>query len=139
MSNRIILVSHFGLATGMKTALEFIVGEQPNLYAVELDEQGIEKFKEKFSELKKEQFEGTTIIVSDIPAGSPGATAYSVLKENGDVRLLSGMNLPLLLELALSGMTKPIEQLLPESIESAKETIQDYTIDSEDESDEEDF
>ncbi|MGX7263609.1 PTS sugar transporter subunit IIA [Enterococcus crotali] len=130
MHNRIILVSHLGLATGMKKALEFIVGQQPQISAVELDERGIEQFKENLRALQSEQNTGTTIIVSDIPAGSPGATAYSIFSEIGETRLLSGMNLPLILDLVLSGPTKPLEKLIPEAIDSAKETIQEYTIES---------
>lgn len=138
MNNRIILVSHLGLATGMKKALEFIVGEQSQLYAVELDEQGIEHFKEKLRFLENENKVDHTIIVSDIPSGSPGATAYSFFAETGSVRLLSGMNLPLVLDLVLSSAVKPVEQLIPEAISAAKEAIQDYTIFSDGES-EDDF
>lgn len=128
MNNRIILVSHLGLATGMKNALEFIVGEQPQLYAVELDEEGIEQFKKKLSLLQHEIKATNTIIVSDIPSGSPGATAYSYFAETSNVHLLSGMNLPLVLDLVLSSTVKPIEQLIPDAINAAQETIQDYTL-----------
>lgn len=72
----------------------------------------------------------STIIVSDIPSGSPGATAYSYFAESGDVRLVSGMNLPLVLDLVLSSELKQTEDLLTDAITSAKETIQDYTIHS---------
>lgn len=130
MNDRIILVSHLGLATGMKKALEFIVGEQPQLHAVELDEEGIEHFKKKLSLLPNDSQFKSTIIVSDIPSGSPGATAYSYFAESGDVRLVSGMNLPLVLDLVLSSELKQTEDLLTDAITSAKETIQDYTIHS---------
>lgn len=130
MNDRIILVSHLGLATGIKKALEFIVGEQPQLHAIELDEAGIEQFKKKLSLLPKDEQFNSTILVSDIPSGSPGATAYSYFSDSGDVRLLSGMNLPLVLDLVLSSAIKQTEQLIPDAISSAKETIQDYTIHS---------
>ncbi|MCB5952866.1 hypothetical protein LI951_12380 [Enterococcus sp. BWT-B8] len=123
-----VLVSHFGLASGMKKASEFIVGEQPELYAVELDEEGIEAFKKKLSFLHDHAFDGQTIIVSDIPSGSPGAAAYSLLNEINNVHLISGMNLPLILELVLSGGIKPIAELISDAVHSARETIQDYTI-----------
>lgn len=137
MENRVILVSHLGLASGMKQALEFIVGPQDELYAVELDEKGIETFRQKLAIFVKSPFEGTTIIVSDIPAGSPGATAYSLLSGHGDVRLISGMNLPLILDLVLSSTVKEIGKLIPEAIASAKETLQEYSILSEEELDDE--
>ncbi|ALS00512.1 hypothetical protein ATZ33_03735 [Enterococcus silesiacus] len=130
MNDRIILVSHLGLATGMKKALEFIVGEQSQLHAVELDEAGIEHFKKKLTLLPNDGQCDSTILVSDIPSGSPGATAYSYFAESGDVRLLSGMNLPLVLDLVLSSAIKPTEQLIPDAITAAKETIQEYTIHS---------
>ncbi|MFD1899458.1 PTS sugar transporter subunit IIA [Enterococcus termitis] len=137
MNTRIILVSHFGLASGIKKALEFIVGVQKEVYTIELDEEGIEAFKEKCRLLSKDSFEGTTIIVSDLPAGSPGATAFSLLNGTGDVRLISGMNLPLLLDLVLSSSVKTIDALIPEAISSAKEAIQDYTIVTNEEVDDE--
>lgn len=115
---QIVLVSHTGVASGMIEAVSFIIGKSAAFYA-ELDEHGIEKFKSNVikivSELDKKD---DVILVSDIPAGSPGNTAFSILESNGlNVKYISGMNLGMLLELFLG---KNVEKSIAAGVESIK-------------------
>jgi PTS system mannose-specific IIA component len=64
------------------------------------------------------------LIVCDIPAGSPGTTAYEVLAQtNLEVEMVSGMNLEMLLELVLMREGKEFQQLLTDGIKAGKESI----------------
>lgn len=137
MSVRIILVSHLGLASGMKKAVEFIVGKQENLYTLEMNEEGAEVFRSNVKYFL-EQKETDTIIVSDIPSGSPGSIAYSLLfEQNMNTHLISGMNLPLIIELVLSREFKEVNQLIVDAIDSSQKTIKNLTITSSQESEDE--
>ncbi|MDK1728459.1 PTS sugar transporter subunit IIA [Dellaglioa algida] len=101
----LLLVSHLGLASGMVKAAQFITESQDEIYYVELDERGINLFKTRLAEMldsfdKDEEL----VLVSDIPAGSPGNTGLEMLlKSNFDFQYFSGMNLGMILEITLSG------------------------------------
>lgn len=116
----ILLVSHLGLATGMKKASEFILGEQENFYALELTDLGIEDFKKRVNKIK-DQLGDSIILISDINYGSPGIAAYSIISKVSDVKFISGMNLPLVIELLISKNSK---KLLNDTIKNAKSAIE---------------
>jgi len=101
---QLILVSHTGVATGMQKAAKFIAGTNGNSICVELDEHGIENFKQRFEKMVESLDKQETVrLVSDIPAGSPGNNGLAILKRAGcKVEYLSGMNLGMILDLILS-------------------------------------
>ncbi|KRO00873.1 PTS sugar transporter subunit IIA [Companilactobacillus kimchiensis] len=131
---KLLLVSHLGLASGMIKAAQFIAGKQGNENHIELDERGIESFKKRFNEVietfdKNEQI----VLVSDIPAGSPGNTALEALmKSDFKFEYLSGMNLGMILDILLSGNAAGAKDAAIASIQISN----DQTADDED-SDEE--
>lgn len=135
----VLLVSHSKLADGMKSAIEFVAGEQKNLFSLGLEEAGIASYR---AELKNIVANLSTdikqlIIVCDIPAGSPGANAYDVLTQTDlDIEMLSGMNLAMLLDLILMREGKEFQQLITDGIKAGKESIDRMDF-SEDEDEEE--
>lgn len=126
MTKVVLLVSHSGLAEGMKQAAEFIIGEQKNFYAIGLYEEGIEPYRQRISNivtgLKHEASE--IIIISDIPAGSPGINAFlAASRSEIKVRLISGMNLALILDILLTRDRKDIDSLIRDSMRTCKDSI----------------
>lgn len=122
----ILLVSHARLAHGMKTAIEFVAGEQENLFSLGLEEAGVASFRTELEKMIAGISDEITqmLIVCDIPAGSPGTTAYEVLAQtNLEVEMVSGMNLAMLLELVLMREGKEFQQLLTDGIKAGKESI----------------
>lgn len=140
MKKTIVLVSHFGLAKGMKTAAEFILGEQADFYAIELDNEGITSFKERLKELSKNFDDQEIILISDIPSGSPGTTSFTELNHLGHVSLVSGMNLPLVIEMLLMRESKSTSELIADGITSSQQAIIDFGAKlAESDTEEEDF
>ncbi|MGG5359646.1 MULTISPECIES: PTS sugar transporter subunit IIA [unclassified Enterococcus] len=135
MKISVLLVSHSGLAEGMKKAAEFIAGEQENFYAVELDADGIEKFRETVKKRINEAMQTEEwIIISDIPSGSPGANVLDLaVSEKLLFKMYSGMNLALVLETLLSRENKTSEALAKDAILTGKESIVDMLTEEEDE------
>lgn len=135
MEISVLLVSHSGLAEGMKKAAEFIAGEQENFYAVELDANGIENYRELVKKTihqakKSEEW----IIISDIPSGSPGANALDLaVSENLFFKMYSGMNLAMVLDTLLSRGSKTSEKLAHDAIQTGKESIVDMLVEEENE------
>lgn len=116
---QVLFVSHKGLASGMKTGLEFIIGNNNDLKTVELNEKGIEDFRNKVREAES-AFDKSKelVLLADIPSGSPGTTAYEItLKSGFKVKYIAGVNLPFLVQFALS---KDIDNSLLEGKENLK-------------------
>lgn len=136
----VLLVSHSELAHGMKTAVEFVAGEQKNFFSLGLEESGVAMYRAKLeklvADLPKEIKQ--MIIVCDIPSGSPGTNAYDILVQTGmEVEMLSGMNLAMLLDMILMREGKEFQQLIADGIKVGKESI--VRMDFSEEEDDEEF
>lgn len=136
----VLLVSHSKLAQGMKTAVEFVAGEQKNFFSLGLEESGVATYRvelEKLvADLPKELKQ--MIIVCDIPSGSPGTNAYDVLaKTDLEIEMLSGMNLAMLLDMILMREGKTLQQLIADGIQTGKDSIS--RMDFSDEEDDDEF
>ncbi len=109
----ILLGSHGNYAKEAIKSTEMIVGEQENIEAFLLNEtmdltMTIQAAKKAFDQLEKGS--GTLILV-DIMGGTPSNVATILKKKNSNVRLLSGFNLPLLIEACLNRNTKTLDEL----------------------------
>lgn len=99
----IILVSHGKLALGMQDTLKLIVGAVSNLtaYAAYLDgdeTRYVHKITKKVEAHVNTQF----IILTDILGGSVNTNMTQLLAKHKNVRLIAGMNLPLVLQIVTS-------------------------------------
>lgn len=121
METRMILASHGHLAEGMLSAVEMIAGKQERISAYGLTTyQTPGKVKEKVIEEMRAHPQDRFIICCDIKCGSIHNILVE-LCEDTRVALISGMNLALILTLALSpDMGK--DQLIS-SMEEAKSNL----------------
>lgn len=135
----VLLVSHSKLAHGMKSAIEFVAGEQGNLFAIGLEEAGVASFRVELEKLVASL--PTDIkqmsIVCDIPAGSPGTNAYDILTQTDlEVEMISGMNLAMLLDMILMRDGKEFQQLIDDGIKAGQESIGRMDFSEEDDAEE---
>lgn len=98
---RIILVSHGKLALGMKDTLQLIVGPRNDVTAYEAYEDGKgDKFIGQIKKLVSENANEKFVVITDVLGGSVNNEMTSLLKENRNIYLITGMNLPLVITLA---------------------------------------
>lgn len=120
----IVLVSHGKLSKEMLNSAEMIMGPQENIIALTLEPNDnpmvlSETIKESVRKVSSD--EGTIILV-DLMGGSPSNAAAYIAKEG--VPVITGMNLPILLELI--GMRfSPADELVEHIMQSGKEGIMD--------------
>ena len=99
----LILVSHGGLAEGLKTSLAMFAGDKMNqVIAVGLKEgKSVDDFAVDFRESISELIaDDSVLVLADIVGGSPLTTAATVLEEAGKLEgsvILGGMNLTMAL------------------------------------------
>ncbi|MCT2346826.1 PTS sugar transporter subunit IIA [Bacillales bacterium AN1005] len=102
--NNIVILSHNGLASGLKTSVQMIVGELNPIITIELTEKGIETFTNEIQEFLHNEVvnkQKEYIAFVDLKGGTP---YNQIVKEtlsldlSKKVRIISGVNLPIILE-----------------------------------------
>lgn len=118
---KIILISHGDLSKAMVKSAQMITGERENLfyyglYPGEHPYEMINRIKNEAKNNKKDKF----IVIADICGGSV-CNAAMELVELRNVKLLSGMNLTLIIDVILENDLS--DKVLNEKINNAKEGI----------------
>ena len=125
--NRIILASHAGMSAGIRDTLQMVMGELPNLSAVATTRDESETIVTVTRRLL-ETFEPgePVVILTDILGGSVNNDMLTLLPDYPDIRIICGMNLSLVLYLAMH--SEPwTKEILREAIHQAQEQIIDCT------------
>lgn len=94
-----ILISHGKFASGLLAAIEIILGKRDNVYAIDMyvDDQTLEE-KVNYIFSIPNVTEDNTIILTDIFGGSVNQKVIKMF-DLEKIKVITGMNLPLVLEL----------------------------------------
>ena len=143
--NYLLLISHGGLARGLKESLAMFAGDKiDEVIALGLKEgQTVDQFgvevKEALSFLKGED---SLVVVADIVGGSPLTTACSVLAELGKLEtatVLGGMNLTMALTALVMKDNLDGEALAEAILAEAASALQEFTVASDEDGDDDDI
>jgi PTS system mannose-specific IIA component len=109
----IILVSHGEMGAAMRDAACMIVGPQPKVEAVSLRESDdVEGLMERVAAAVTAVDEGEgVLILVDVFGASPFNAAARLAMQRGKLEVLTGMSLPMFLELAVRRAGKSLEDL----------------------------
>lgn len=96
----IILASHGGLAEGVLNSGEMIFGQQENIKAVSLEpSEGPENIKEKMkAAIKTFENQDEVLFLVDLWGGTPFNQANGLIKGHDNWVIVTGLNLPMLIE-----------------------------------------
>jgi len=100
----VLIITHGDFGKGLLSGAEVIIGKQKNVHPVGLNlGDNIEVVKKEVEKIIKEklQEDKEIIIVVDLFGGSPFNIALSMMKEY-DVKVITGINMPMLIELLTS-------------------------------------
>ena len=120
----IVLVTHGSLGDSFRTAVEHIVGnqEQFEVVAIGPNDDMDQKRDEIIAQVKQVDIGKGAIVVTDMFGGTPSNLALSVL-DIGNVEVLAGMNLPMLIKLAKVRQDFDINQALEVAQDAGKKYI----------------
>ncbi len=90
-----IVAAHGDLAAGLVSAVEAVTGLGARLHPVTNSELGREELEATLEALITQL--GARVIFTDLPAGSCALAALRVARGRGEVRVVTGVNLPVLL------------------------------------------
>lgn len=108
----LIVVAHFNLAREMVAATELIVGKQEQFTYVDIfPDEDVDIIKKKVIDAIKNVESGDGVmILTDMFGGTPSNISLSFLEE-GKVEVVTGVNLPMLIKLAIYREEKPLPEL----------------------------
>ncbi|HTI94574.1 MAG TPA: hypothetical protein VL727_28470 [Puia sp.] len=120
-TRKFLIVSHGGLARGIRSSLELIAGTADGVYVLEAYVEENKPIEEELSRLFAEE-EVEWVVFSDLLGGS--VTNQVLRAGNGKaVHIVAGYNLPLVIEVVLSDPGIPAEEILGEAVGRAREQL----------------
>jgi mannose PTS system EIIA component len=97
----LVIVTHGGLAVEFRSAMEHVVGPQTQLETISIgpDDDMSARRLEILEAVRRNDSGSGVIVLTDMFGGTPSNLAISVL-DDGNVEVLAGINLPILVKLA---------------------------------------
>lgn len=119
----IVIVSHGDLGDALIRATEMITGPTEHLFSVSLlPDESPEGFGEKLAMASQEIGGEETLVLIDLLGGTPcNVAVHQVLK--GNVECVTGVNLPMLLELVMSRDDASLPELAEAIAQAGREAI----------------
>ncbi len=121
----ILIVTHGNLGTTLIDTLEMIMGKpQENLISISIDiQQDPDNLRKRIKKgIQQVRSDNGVIILTDMFGGTPSNLSYSFLEE-GQVEVISGVNLPILMKAVDSREKMSMEQLTAALIAHGKRSI----------------
>ena len=124
---KIILASHGPMAEAMIKSSLMLFGENNHVSAVCLyEDDSIEKFAQRLR--KKITGNEEVLLLVDIPGGTPCNQGTFLLEQFDNLRIVSGMNLLMLLECLIRCEQMSVDELVEVAIRSSKDSIHEVKL-----------
>lgn|SRR5699024_7061403 len=136
---QMLLATHGHFASGIKSSLEIILGKQENIQTIDayVDETNFEEQLDKYISSISIN-EDTLIVVTDLFGGSVNQKIVNKL-QNENVHIITGLNLPLLLELQMLNEEDCTKENISNIVENSRQQVQSITANVLDDEDDFDF
>lgn len=124
----IVLLTHGEFSKGIAQSCRFILGDVQNLKAlsITLEESAAQTRQMLNDVIASFENDAPTVLLTDLPGGSTTQAAIALLAERPELYLISGLNLGLLVSVAMMDFTEDREENLRQlrlAVEEAKETL----------------
>ena len=118
-----LIAAHGSFSSGIKSSIDMIIGQVDHVFVIDAYADGNKSIEENIKAMvAKLQTEDELIVFSDLLGGSvTNQILHHVRREN--VHVVSGMNLPLLIDIMLADSDLPVSEVVENAIANAKEQI----------------
>lgn len=125
----IILTGHGKISSGIKSSVDLVMGSVDKLEYYDFTQDITpEVLESKISEGIDKLNEDGVLILTDIAGGTPFKLASVLSLNKANVKVVSGMNLPMVLEVISEREYSDIEKIYDFSIEVGKSEIQGFEV-----------
>jgi len=120
---KFLIAAHGSFSSGIKSSLDIIIGKTENVFIIDAYVNGNKSIEDELNAiLGKVQADDELIVFSDLMGGSiTNQILRSGLREN--VHVVSGMNLPLLIDIMLADADTPVKDVIENAISIAREQV----------------
>ncbi len=127
----VVLIAHGKLAQEMKNSAEMIFGNLDHFHALEfLIGEGLETVVQKIDSIVSELNTDSILMITDIFSGTPynASCSFALSHPNQKIQILSGMSLPIVLEVASMIGSNNVEDIVKHILEVGKDTIRTFDL-----------
>ncbi|EAR0813681.1 PTS sugar transporter subunit IIA [Salmonella enterica] len=109
----LIVVGHINFASGLRSAVEAIAGEQPCVEYIDFVQgMGTDQLEMRIRQAADNCQKGDGILVfTDVAGGSPCNRATAVMSDYPDMRVITGSNLPMVANACLERDSSNLDEL----------------------------
>src|SRR5882672_1518369 len=120
---KFLIATHGSFAKGVKSSLDIIMGETENIFLIEAYVNENKTIEDELNTvLENINEEDELIVFTDLMGGSiTNQILKQALREN--IHIVSGFNLPLLIDMLLADTDTPAAEIIETSISNAREQI----------------
>lgn len=118
-----VIIGHGTFATCMLKTVEEIVGKQQFVDVISNAGMSGALLSDKVKQTIGTGKERDTIVFVDLPGGSCTISCYNMLKDNHDLNVICGVNLPILLEFFMLREKYSARELVPILVKKGKDNI----------------
>ena len=132
-----IIATHGYMASGMKSTLEIIIGEQKNLTCINAYTDECADPTPEFEKIINENKGNDIVIMTDMLGGSVNNNAL-IMTKHENVYVVTGINLATAITILTSGENLSTPDMLKEAVQTGKEMViycNDLLSEAEDEDD----
>lgn len=129
----LLVTGHANFASGITSSVNLIAGEQEAYRYVDfLPTYSLEDLSRELGKAMDDLKDCESILVfSDLVGGTPFRTAVEVGYPRGNVTVIGGSNLPMLLEVAMARkFEEDVEELTKTALETGKEQVLKYEFEA---------
>lgn len=121
----IIVSGHGNFADGMKSCVEFILGQNENIHYVNFNgSMGTESLTEAFNNIiDKIGKQNQILFLTDLVGATPFNTAVLLSTKNPNIKVIGGANIPALIEAVQKVQEDSLDTCLAEIISSGKKSL----------------
>jgi len=118
-----IVVTHGKLADELVRTVELIVGAQEDLYAVAASDLCDEDIIGRVRDIVGGRADGNVVVFVDYFGGSCCINSVRAVGHEKGIKIISGVNLPLLLAFATKRGTMPFDEMVDHLIRRGRESV----------------
>lgn len=122
---KLILTGHGQISSGIKSAVNLVYGEVEALSIIDFTQ---DVTPEALAKKIEEEVTEETLILADIAGGTPFKTASMISLEKKGIKVVGGMNLPMVLELLSERDYEDLDGLYKLAIETGRSEIKGFEI-----------
>jgi fructoselysine/glucoselysine PTS system EIIA component len=120
---KFLIAAHGTFSSGIKSSLDIIIGKMDNVFIIDAYVDGNQSIdNELCAMLHNIQPDDELVVFTDLMGGSiTNQILRNAFQEN--VHIVSGMNLPLLIEIMMADSETPVKKVIDHAISLAREQV----------------